>query len=139
MEIDATVMSGGEAMKETAVQEGRLSRAGGRRKWVLPAVNIYETPTEFVIEAEMPGVNRDGLEVALEGHELTLHGRRAPETVEGRFLVRERDTGLEYRRVFELDPTLDTSRISARMEQGLLRLTLPKAQAFQPRRIPVTD
>ncbi len=139
METNATVVSGGEAMKGTAVQEGRLARAGGRRRWVVPAVNIYETPTEFVIEAEMPGVNRDGLEVTLEGHELTLQGRRSPEAVEGRFLVRERDAGLEYRRVFELDPTLDTSRISARIDQGLLRLTLPKAQELQPRRIPVTD
>ncbi|MGA4579490.1 Hsp20/alpha crystallin family protein [Limisphaera sp. VF-2] len=139
MELNPTAQSGGDAMKGTVISEGRVSRTGARRKWAMPAVNIYETPTEFVIEAEMPGVNRDGLEVTLEGHELTIHGRRVPETVDGRFVLRERDAGLEYRRVFELDPMLDTSRVTARIEQGLLRLTLPKAQELQPRRIPVTD
>ncbi|MCS7090000.1 MAG: Hsp20/alpha crystallin family protein [Verrucomicrobiota bacterium] len=139
MEKNEIIQPQMERSDSARVQEGRVSRMQTRRRWLVPAVNIYETPTEFVIEAEMPGVNREGLEVLLEGHELTIRGRRCPETGEGRYLVRERDIGLEYRRRFELDPALDPSKVSARLEQGLLTLVLPKAEAFQPRRIPVTD
>lgn len=139
MEKNGTLQQQAQANKAVSTQEGRVTRMQARRRWLVPAVNIYETPTEFVIEAEMPGVNREGLEVLLEGHQLTIQGRRMPEGGEGRYLLRERGSGLEYRRVFELDPSLDTSKVSARLEQGLLTLVLPKVQELQPRRIPVTD
>jgi HSP20 family protein len=92
-----------------------------------------------VLEAEMPGVNKDGLEVTLEGNEITIHGRRSPETTAGEPLLRERYPAAEYQRVFEIDPALDTGKISAKVEQGLLTLTLPKSSRQQPRRIAVGD
>jgi HSP20 family protein len=61
-----------------------------------------------------------------------------PETTVGEPLLRERHPA-EFRRVFELDPALDTSKISAKIEQGLLTLVRPKADRVQPRRIAVTD
>lgn len=138
MQKDPVVQQNQE-VKAATPAEGRVTRMPSRRRWLVPAVNIYETPQEFVIEAEMPGVTRDELEVTVEGNQLTIVGRRTAETVEGRFLLRERGSGMEYRRVFELDPALDTNRVTARLEQGLLTLVLPKAQELQPRRIPVTD
>lgn len=133
------VVQASQEVKPAGSQEGRVTRMPSRRRWLVPAVNIYETPQEFVIEAEMPGVARDGLEVTLEGNQLTILGRRNPDAAEGRFLLRERGAGLEYRRVFELDPSVDANRVTARLEQGLLTLVLPKVQELQPRRIPVTD
>jgi HSP20 family protein len=107
-------------------------------QFIAPDVNIYESKDGYVLEAEMPGVNKDGLEITLEGHEITITGRRVTEVVPGKTLFRERH-GADYRRVFELDPAIDTARIAARMNQGVLFLTLPKSEQVKPRRITVAD
>src|SRR5438270_11569895 len=92
-------------------------------EYVSPEVNIYETKDGYVLEAEMPGVNKEGLEVTLENNELTITGHRKTETAKGDVLFRESNDYV-FRRVFELDPAVDTQRISAKMEQGILSLTL---------------
>ena len=108
------------------------------QEFVVPVVNIFETGDGYALEAEMPGVNKDGLEITLEGNEITVLGRRAAEPVNGGLLLRER-SGADYLRVFELDPAIDTSKISAKMEQGMLTLTLPKSEQVKPRKIIVSD
>jgi len=125
-------------MSATLQKEPRTEQQPVRVEYVTPPVNIYETKNDYVLEAEMPGVNKDGLEVTLEGNEITIHGRRMPETVVGDPLLRERYPA-EFRRVFEIDPALDTTKISAKVEQGLLTLVLPKSSRQQPRRITVGD
>jgi HSP20 family protein len=109
-----------------------------REEFVAPEVNIYETKDGYVLEAEMPGVGRDGLEITLDNNEITLTGRRAPETVTGQPLFRERRLA-DYRRVFELDPAIDTTKIEARIEQGVLMVMLPKSERVKPRKIVVND
>ena len=106
--------------------------------FVVPVVNIFEAGDGYALEAEMPGVSKDGLEITLEGNEITVLGRRAAEPINGEFLLRERSAA-DYRRVFELDPAIDTSKISAKMEQGMLTLTLPKSEQVKPRKITVSD
>jgi len=125
-------------MNTTQEKELRTETRAVRVEYVMPPVNIYETTQAYILEAEMPGVDKNGLEVTLEGNEITLLGRRQVEKVSGEQLLRERNEA-DYRRVFELDPTLNTSKISARIEQGLLTLTLPKSAQQQPRRITVND
>jgi len=109
-----------------------------RQEYVLPAVNILEEKEGYTLEAEMPGVNKDGLEVLLEGNELAIVGHRQRLAVSGQLLFRESQSA-DYRRVFELDPAIDTSRIVAKMNQGVLTLTLPKPEEFRPRKIVVND
>ena len=101
-----------------------------------PDVNIYETEQGFVLQAEMPGVTKEGLEVTLEGNALTFVGRRSDEPVRGTPLYRE-SRPLNYRRVFELDPSIDTEKITAEMHQGVVTLTLPKAERVKPRKIEI--
>lgn len=128
-------------MKTTLQKESHAAPAVERTQtvpYVAPDVNIYETKDGYALEAEMPGVNKDGLEITLEGHEITIVGRRATEVVPGETLFRERH-GADYRRVFELDPAVDTAKISARMNQGVLFLTLPKSEAVKPRKITVGE
>ncbi|MGA3142760.1 MAG: Hsp20/alpha crystallin family protein [Verrucomicrobiota bacterium] len=108
------------------------------QEFVVPVVNIFETGDGYALEAEMPGVNKDGLEITLEGNEITVLGRRAAEPVNGGLLLRER-SGADYLRVFELDPAIDTSKISAKMEQGMLTLILPKSERVKPRKIIVSN
>lgn len=105
-------------------------------EFIAPNVNIFETQEGYVLQAEMPGVGKDGLEITLEGTEITITGRRAPETISGEPLFRERNTA-DYRRVFELDPAIDTSKVSAKINQGVLTVTLPKSERVKPRKITV--
>lgn len=106
--------------------------------YVAPEVNIYETKDGYALEAEMPGVNKDGLEITLEDHQISIVGRPAVEASLGTTLFRERQ-GATYRRVFDLDPAIDTARIVARMNQGVLYLALPKSEAVKPRQIVVSE
>src|SRR5438309_1044369 len=96
-----------------------------RHEYAAPEVNIFENKDGYVLEAEMPGVNKEGLEIMLEGNELTIVGQRHAEAAPGEALFRE-SPARDYRRVFELDPAIDTTKVSAKMEQGILTLTLPK-------------
>jgi len=107
------------------------------RGYVSPRVNITETKEGYLLEAEMPGVNRSGLDVLLEANELTIVGRRANESPKAELLYRE-SNNRDFRRVFSLDPTIDTTKIDAKMEDGVLRLSLPKAESVKPRKIQVT-
>jgi len=105
-------------------------------EFVAPEVNIFETADGYVLEAEMPGVNKEGLEITLEDNEITITGHRSDQSLSGQPLFRE-SRPVHYRRAFELDPAIDTARISARMDQGVLTLTLPKSERVKPRRITV--
>jgi len=105
---------------------------------VIPDVNIYELNDEYVLEAELPGVTKDGLEVTLEDNVLTLVGRRQDAPPKGEAIYRE-SRQADFRRSFELDPMIDAEKISARVEQGMLSLRLPKGPAAKPRRIMVTE
>ena len=107
-----------------------------RRGWILPQVNIVESKDGYVLEAEMPGVNKAGLEILLEGNELTIVGRRNADVPNAQLVYRE-SPDRDYRRTFELDPAIDTGRINARMDTGILYLELPKSDRVKPRKINV--
>ena len=124
-------------MSTTVQTETRPTRdQAARQEYLLPNVNICETKDGYVLEAEMPGVTKDGLEITLEGNEITILGHRQAEATTGELLFRERRL-VDYRRVFELDPAIDTARVSAKMEQGVLTLSLPKSERVKPRKIAV--
>jgi len=121
---------------QTTLEKQTANNRPTREEYVAPNVNIFETPEGYVLQAEMPGVSKNGLEITLEGTEITITGRRSPETVAGETLFRESNTA-DYRRMFELDPAIDTSKVSAKIEQGVLTVTLPKSERVKPRKITV--
>jgi len=125
-------------MNAVAQKEERSVRpeaAPQERPYVSPNVNIIESKDGYTLEAEMPGVAKDGLDISLEENVLTITGRRQPDPSVN-LLYRESNP-VDYRRVFELDPSIESARISAQIEQGILTLTLPKAEKVKPRRIEV--
>ena len=121
-------------MKATLQKENQPAPA--TVEYVAPEVDIFETKEGYLLEAEMPGVSKEGLEVTLEGAQITLVGHRRHEEFPGQTLFRE-SRPADFRRVFELDPAIDTAKIVARMEQGVLKMTLPKSEEVKPRRITV--
>jgi len=121
---------------QTTVENQTTNYQPTREEYIAPNVNVFETAEGYVLQAEMPGVGKDGLEITLEGTEITITGRRKPDTVSGEALFRERNTA-DYRRVFELDPAIDSAKVSAKIEQGVLTVTLPKSERVKPRKIQV--
>jgi HSP20 family protein len=108
------------------------------RRFVRPEVNIFETADGYVLQAELPGVNKAGLEITVEGTELVITGRRQPADLQAALVYRE-SPAADYRRAFELDPAIDTARIDAKLDQGVLTLNLPKSERVKPRKVTVDD
>lgn len=106
-----------------------------RIEYDIPAVSIHEDADGYTIEAELPGVGKENVGVTLTGGELVFTGTKGPRPAGTR--VYGELSHADYRRVFDLDPAVDTSKITAKMEQGLLLVRLPKAQERKPRRIAV--
>jgi HSP20 family protein len=109
---------------------------GQRVEYLTPRVNLHQDADGYTLEVEMPGVNKQGVEITVEDGKLILGGHGLAGGEFGRSVHRERKAG-EYRRVFDLDPSIDATKISARIEQGLLTVHLPKAEAVKPRKITV--
>jgi HSP20 family protein len=120
------------------VQNETQTNGAARESYLTPLANIVETKDGYLVEAEMPGVGKDGLEVTVENGELTIVGHRSGYSGSGKTLYRE-SRSRDYRRVFEIDSSIDTTRIGAKIEQGVLTLTLPKSEAVKPRKIVVNN
>ena len=126
-------------MKTVATTSERSAETASRMPaWELPPANIREEGDAYLLELEMPGVSKSGIEVTVENNELTIVGRRSDTEPQGEVVHRESRRG-DYRRAFELDLSIDTTKIVAKMEQGVLHLTLPKAESLKPRKIAVGE
>jgi HSP20 family protein len=120
----------------TTVRENRNDERVQREQFMAPVSSVIEDTDRYTLQVEMPGVNKEGLEIAVENNELTILGRRSLPPVDGTLIHRE--SRLEnFRRTFELDPSIDTGKISAKIDQGVVTLTLPKAEQVKPRKIKV--
>jgi len=103
-------------------------------RFVRPAVDVYETPQGYTLLADMPGVTPDRLDIQVEDGQLTVVGR--PENPAHAPTHQEYEL-LEYRRTFTLADELDSEHITARFQDGVLRLEVPKAPKAQVRKIPI--
>jgi len=120
-------------------QDSRAPQAQAKPEaYVSPGVNIFETTDGYVVEAEMPGVSKDGLDISVEGNELTLVGRRAPLDLKASAVYRE-SCRADFRRVFQIDPAIDTGKINAKINQGVVTIQLPKSDRVKPRKVVVND
>jgi HSP20 family protein len=121
----------------TLTRENRDSDRVQTEQFVAPSASVIEAGEGYTLEVEMPGVNKNGLDISVENNELTIIGRRTLPVVEGTLIHRE-SRPQNFRRTFELDPSIDANRISAKVEQGLVILALPKAEHVKPRKITVS-
>jgi len=127
--VNATVTTtGSSARHETPPPPGNV---------YVPPLDIHETPEGLVIEADLPGVPQDQLEVRVEDNVLNIYGKVKWNVPEGARLVYEEVRPGDYFRSFILGDEVDTERIVADFTAGVLRLTLPKAAKARPRKIEV--
>jgi HSP20 family protein len=108
------------------------------RRWRRPAYDVNENADAFRIQVNLPGVSRDGVDISLEDGTLSITGTRAHRVPEGwRPLRRELLEG-DYRLSLRLNVEVDETKIKAKVEDGVLDLTLPKADEVKPRKIEVS-
>ena len=105
--------------------------------WI-PPVDIKEEQDHFVLYADIPGVNAKEIEITMENGALTIRGERSAATKETRegYKRLERPRGTFYRR-FSLPDTVDVEKITAKGQEGVLEVVIPKQERTQPRTIAV--
>lgn len=101
-------------------------------------VDIREVGEDIVIEAEVPGLTRDDIEISVENGVLTISGQYKPaeESNGGCYHLRERNAG-SFSRSFRLPPTSDLDKVEASLQNGVLTLTVPTREEARPRKITV--
>ena len=130
----------GDPLRDLRAWQERLERLAHPQQepWT-PPIDVYETPSAYVVSIEVPGVPREQVDLSVEDSRLTVRGRR-PES-------RARDEAAHYHlvergygtfaRTFEFGHKIDAERVSADLADGVLTVTLPKVAPPPPRRIAV--
>jgi HSP20 family protein len=104
-----------------------------------PAVNLWDHHDSLMLEMEIPGVKSEQIDISVAGAELTIQVKRPEVAEEGvNFHRRERPVG-DFARVLQLPCEVDSEKVSAELRNGILTLTLPKAEAVKPRKISITS
>src|SRR5712675_827928 len=109
----------------TLVRENRNAGQQRSEQFVAPAASVIEDNDAYLLNGEMPGVNKEGLEVSVENNELRIVGRRSLPEINGTLVHRE--SRMEnFRRVFELDPALMRRRFQLTSSKGSSRSGSPR-------------
>ena len=119
--------------KQQVVSKTEETRRGPK---FIPAVDIYETVDALTVVADMPGVDKEGVDIHLEDNQLTIRGLVSTDSSKEKVLWSEYSVG-DYIRSFTLSEVIDQSKIEATMKNGILTVTLSKVQAAKPRQIAV--
>lgn len=106
-----------------------------RQSESLPAMNVWEDEASYFVEAEVPGLRAEDLEIVVVGGEVTISGSRKDPLADTKQLHRkERSTG-QFKRVVKLETQLNPGAVEASLKDGILTITLPKAEETKPRKI----
>ena len=107
------------------------------RRVYSPALDIYETPEGLVLEADLPGVQPNNLEIRVQDNVLHLYGKVTWPMLNGAKILHEEVHEEDFYRSFILSDEVDTDQITADFSDGVLTLALPKAAKAKPRKIEV--
>jgi HSP20 family protein len=103
-----------------------------------PPIDVYETEDAYVINAEVPGLARDQVELAVESSRLTIEGRREARPASGAVHFHQVERGYgAFRRTFEFSEKIDSDRVTADLAAGVLTITIPKTPPPPARKIEV--
>jgi HSP20 family protein len=130
-----------EKKEHPAVEKKKISpdrcTVTGKGRWYFPLSDIYETPDNFVILIDMPGVDTENITVDMQSNELIINGEIPQTTYSNEKLIySEYDIG-HYHRHFVISDAVNRSKIEAKMTDGALTLILPKAEYVKPRKIEI--
>ncbi len=112
------------------------SKSDGRRVW-RPAVDVFEDEDAILLHVDLPGLDREKLDVQLTGEELVIRGERKWVTPEGKTVLHAERPHGQFHRAFRLGLPLQHDAVKASYDDGVLTIRLPKAEVLKPRRIEV--
>ncbi len=117
---------------------GTNALAASRAPRLMP-VDLYRVEDHYVLDADLPGVGPDAVDIDVDGQLLTIRAERNASSVKGaKWLVQERPTG-SYLRQFSLGDGVDLDRISANYENGVLSIVIPVSEKAKPRKIQIAS
>ncbi len=100
-----------------------------------PRTNLYDNGDQFEVKAEVPGLAKDDLKIMIQGNYLELSGSRESDTPEGYKAHRVERGSTSFTRSFTLPSDVDVDKVEAKLNNGILSLILPKAEAAKPKQI----
>jgi HSP20 family molecular chaperone IbpA len=103
-----------------------------------PQYQVGETDTAYNLTVNLPGVAKEGLEITDENGELRITGKRALKLPEGSVVLHRESSDTSYELVLAHDNTVDSDKIGAELKDGVLHLTLAKAESAKPRKISIS-
>jgi len=141
-----TMLSVWEPMRDLLTLSRAMDRLAGQSlpqpgagfspsPWFLP-LDVYSTEDEVVVLASLPGLTPQDVEIVFQGDSITLKGESQPPTGNVQWALQERPYG-KFSRTLTLNVPVDMEKAEATFENGLLRLTLPKAAAAKPQRLQI--
>ncbi len=133
--INGTVLSPFQSLSRELDRMFEGVTDGSRYSTAVPPVVIWEDEDSFHLEAHVPGIRSDDLDIAVTGNRVSLKGAR-PATKRDKVTVhRDETTPMQFERTFELPTDVDTGKLTADLSDGVLHLTLPKAPQHKPVKI----
>jgi HSP20 family protein len=115
---------------------GEAQQGSPSRMWA-PLVDVSENENELAVRLDLPGVDRDSVDVQLSGETLSIRGERRFERREGESYIHlERPFGT-FQRTFNLSVPVQSDKVNASYKEGVLTVTLPKQEAVKPRKIQI--
>ena len=133
---DSTELATREPQTDLASREG--ARPSKPLTRVAPVVDIFEDTHGITLYADLPGVSREKLDVRVQDGSLSIEAEAVISTPPGLRLQRGEVRHPHFWRAFTLSPDFDVSRIDAQLNEGVLKLTIPRRDAAKPRRIEVS-
>ena len=121
----------------TKNNDSQVATETAPRRTIVPRYGAQETADAFVVTAYLPGVERSALETSVDGENLTIFGRRTWTAPAEWAPVYRESVDADYRLVLELDHRVNREAVKAELKQGVLTLTLPKAESVKPRKIEI--
>jgi HSP20 family molecular chaperone IbpA len=125
------------SLQQREAESADISADGRNRRMFVPRVDIFESGDQVVLLADMPGVNEASIDITLEKNLLTIHGEVDAPAFEAYDLAYAEYATGDFQRTFALSDEVDRERIEATVKNGVLRLTLPKAEQAKARKIEV--
>lgn len=129
------IRQGLDELSQNLVSEGKAQM----HATVYPPLNMYETKDALILKAELPGVRVEDLEISLEGDTLTLQGKRlrSQDDTTTSYHRREIETG-NFSRALALPTKVNLDKMTAKLANGILTITLQKAEEVKPRQIKIS-
>ena len=120
---------------ETTPRTGKALATREENRYMVPPVDIYETDKALAVIVDLPGVHKDGVDIRVDQGILTIKGKIRYQPPKN--LVRGEFGLLDFFRQFQLSDEVDQGKITAESKNGVLTITLPKAEKAKPRQIEV--